>query len=82
MNVRIVKREREKARHAAMTQEEMDEKNKKRREKYLLRKTETALVVGSRGPPHSDFSFMNSVLPFLVYLIYSDVYDLNVCTLS
>jgi len=28
------KREREKARHATMTQEQSDEKNKKRREKY------------------------------------------------
>ena len=36
------KRERQKARHAAMTQEERDEKNKKKhREKYLLRKVET-----------------------------------------
>ena len=58
------KREREKARHAAMTQEERNEKNKKHREKYHLRKAETALVAGSRGPPHSDFPFMNSVLPF------------------
>ena len=33
MNVRGVK-EREKARHASMTQEERDEKNKKLREKY------------------------------------------------
>ena len=65
-----------------MTQEERDEKNKKHREKYLLRKTETALAAGLRGPPHSDFPFLNLVLPFLVYLIYSDVYVLNVYTLS
>ena len=47
-----------------MTQEERDEKNKKRREKYHLRKAETALAVGSRGGPHSDFPFLNLVLPF------------------
>ena len=58
------KREREKARHAAMTQEERDGKNKKNREKYLLRKAETELATESRGPPHSDFPFLNSVLPF------------------
>ena len=56
------KREREKARHASMTQEERDEK--KCREKYLLRKVQTALAAGSRGPPHSDFLFLNLVLPF------------------
>ena len=55
------KRKREKARHATMTQEERDEKNKKHREKYLLIKAKTALVAGSRGPPHSDFPFLNSV---------------------
>jgi len=65
-----------------MTQEERDEKNKKHREKYLLRKAETALAAGSRGPPHSDFLFLNSVLPFLIYLMYSDVYVVNVYTLS
>ena len=47
-----------------MTQEERDEKNKKLREKYHQTKAETALAAGSRGPPHSDFPFMNSVLPF------------------
>ena len=47
-----------------MTQEERDGKNKKHREKYHLRKVETALAVGSRGPPHSDFPFLNSVLLF------------------
>jgi len=41
------KREREKARHATMIQEERDEKNKKRREKYHLRKAETALAAWS-----------------------------------
>ena len=76
------RREREKARHAAMTQEERDEKNKKHWEKYLMRKAETALAAGPRGPPHSDFLFLNSVLPFLVYLMYSDVYVVNVYTLS
>ena len=47
-----------------MTQEERDEKNKKCREKYLLIKADIALAAGSRGPPHSDFPFLNSVLPF------------------
>jgi hypothetical protein len=56
------KREREKAQHVAMTQEERDEK--KRRENYHMRKAETALAAGSRGGPLSDFPFLNSVLPF------------------
>ena len=43
------KREREKARWAAMTQEERDEKNKKRRQAYQLRKAKTTFVGGSRG---------------------------------
>ena len=47
-----------------MTQEERDKKNKERREKYHLRKAETALAAGSRGGPHSDFLFLNLVLPF------------------
>jgi hypothetical protein len=51
-----------------MTQEEMDEKNKKHREKYHLRKEETALAAESRGPPHSDFLFLNLVLPFFSLL--------------
>ena len=48
-----------------MTQEERDEKKiKKHREKYHLRKAETALAARSTGPPHSDFLFLNSLLPF------------------
>ena len=43
------KREREKERWAAMTQEERDEKNKKRRQAYQLRKAKTTFVGGSRG---------------------------------
>jgi hypothetical protein len=43
------KREREKARWAAMTQEEKDEKNKKRRQVYHLRKAKTTFAGGSRG---------------------------------
>ena len=43
------KREREKARWAAMTQEERDEKNKKRRQSYQLRKAKTTFLGGSRG---------------------------------
>ena len=56
-----LKRKREKARLAAMTQEERNEKNRKRRERYHQKKT-----------GKSDFAFLNSVLPFLVYLIYSE----------
>jgi type VI protein secretion system component VasA len=43
------KREREKARRDAMTQAERDEKNKKRRQAYHLRKSKTTLAGGSRG---------------------------------
>lgn len=43
------KREREKARWAAMTPEERDEKNKKRRQAYHLRKAKTTFAGGSRG---------------------------------
>ena len=53
-----LKREKEKARLAAMTQEERNEKNRKRRERYHQKKA-----------GKSDFVFLNSVLPFLVYLI-------------
>jgi hypothetical protein len=72
------KREREKARHASMTQEQRDEKNKKLREKYHREKDEKNIKRRERydqkkaGKPADVF--MNSVLPFLVYLIYSDVY--------
>jgi hypothetical protein len=44
------KSEREKARWATMTQEERDEKNKKkRRQAYQLRKAKTTFAGGSRG---------------------------------
>ena len=42
-----------------MTQEERNEKNRKRRERYHQKKA-----------GKSDFAFLNSALPFLVYLIY------------
>ena len=54
-----LKREREKARLTAMTQEERNEKNRKRCERYHQKKA-----------GKSDFAFLNSALPFLVYLIY------------
>ena len=62
------KREREKARHATMTQEQRDEKNKKRREKYHQKKAETSLAAGSRGPPYSNFPFLIFVLPFFSFM--------------
>jgi hypothetical protein len=52
-----------------MTQEQRDEKNKKRREKYDLRKAETAVAAESRGPPHFGFAFLNSVLQFFSLFI-------------
>ena len=61
-NATKLKRERENARLAAMTQEERNEKNRKCRERYHQKKA-----------VKSDFVFLNSVLPFLVYLIYSNV---------
>ena len=53
MDATKLKREREKARLAAMTQEERNEKNRKRRERYHQEKA---------GKP--DFAFLNSVLSF------------------
>jgi hypothetical protein len=50
------KREREKARHASMTQEERDERNKKLRQKYHQTKAKTALAAGSRGPSQTNFN--------------------------
>jgi len=50
------KRDREKARHALMTQTERDEKNKKVREKYHQKKTETEISTGSIGPPQTIFN--------------------------
>ena len=61
------KREREKARHATMTQEQRDEKNKKRREKYH-KKGRNFTSCWSRGPPYSNFPFLIFVLPFFSFM--------------
>jgi ribosomal protein L29 len=39
-----------------MTQEELDKKIKKLREKYHETKAETALAAGSRGTPQTNFN--------------------------
>jgi hypothetical protein len=51
-----LKRERVKARYMAMTQEERNEKNRKRRERYHQKKL---------GKP--DFAFLNSILHICMF---------------
>jgi hypothetical protein len=63
------KRERERARYATRTQEQRNEYNKKRREQYHMKKTNTTLVDGMVGDTANKFKPTN--VPYLsLYYLY------------